>query len=101
MRPNREVLLTKLPKTQNLKINLQVAEFDEPAVLLSDPNSQFSKMIEAAASIQDTDKTSPPAIRSSASPPLKKTSDSPMSKSSSCHDNPSFIADDEIDEEAF
>lgn len=43
---------------------LQVAEFDEPANLLSDPNSQFSQMIQAAASVQDADKPPPSPAKS-------------------------------------
>lgn len=43
--------------------NGYVAEFDEPANLLSNPDSQFSQMIAAAASVQDADKVEPPPPR--------------------------------------
>jgi len=84
---------TRSNNLTNTRARLQVVEFDEPATLLSNPNSQFSKMIEAAANIQDT------AISPSVAPLMNNTSDSTTSTSNSCHDNPSFVADD--DEKAF
>ncbi|XP_077967877.1 ATP-binding cassette sub-family C member 5-like isoform X2 [Styela clava] len=49
--------------------NGYVAEFDEPASLLLNPNSQFSQMIAAAASIQDQDKLEPPPVPRGTSKP--------------------------------
>nr|XP_002124642.4 multidrug resistance-associated protein 5-like [Ciona intestinalis] len=77
----------------------EVAEFDNPASLLADPLSHFSKMIVASASVDDQANSNEPlAPASPTMPPSLLNDPSPINTAFS---NDAFESDSEADETAF